>query len=710
LEQNINDIHSFNKLLESIMNPIEKIEALNNYATKIRSSNIKQSFSLSEQAINLAETNNYQKGLAYAYWNHGIACRLLAKYEEAFTDMDKAFQIYNKLDDKKGLSRILNSKGNIYLALSDYEQALYYLNKSLEVSDSADDIIQKAIILSNKPLIYQEIGDYPKALESYLKSMQIYSEHSDKIPFSLYNNIGIVYQNISDYATALEYYFRSLETCEQENNQMDKAYTLGNIAITYGELAEFDNSIKYFRDSLEIIRALGYKQAETNGLNNLADAYKKAGAYDKALKFLDQSIVISDDINDKSSMAFSLNLKGEIYLLMGEYVTSKKYFLESLDISKNINDSANLILAYIMLGKLYKSTGDSDSSLMSFVNAQQCAEQKKTLSELIEIHREISDIYSLMKKPDKALEHYKLHHKYESKQFDSNIDKRLKTIFIQNEIKIKDKDYQIAIRERELYKLKNVELAQLNSRLQFLNSEIKEFLGIAIHDLKNPLSGIKAFSNKLYNNLEKYSDEEIKEMAFEMERASNKMFDLIAKLLDVNAIESGNRNFNFLNLELAEVVKVTIDDFREAAKTKEINIIFKSESKSEVYADLLSLRQIIGNLISNAIKFSPFNKSVFISLNEDPENIEFHIKDEGPGLTTSDMAKLFKKFPRMSTKPTNNELSTGLGLYIVDKLIKANNGRIWCESREGSGADFIVEFPKVENLKIPIDKLGTVTA
>jgi signal transduction histidine kinase len=707
LENNLQDINSINKLLQGILNPVEKIESLNHYAEKIRASNINQSLSYSEQALSLAESNNYQKGLAYAYWNRGIAHRLLAKYDEAFTDMDKAFQIYTKLDDKKGLSRILNSKGNIYLSLSEYEQALYYLNKSLEISDASDDFLQKAIILSNIGLIHQETGDYPKALENYLKSMQIYSEHSDKIPFSLYNNIGIVYQNISDYATALEYYFRSLETCEQENNQMDKAYTLGNIAITYGELGEFDNSIKYFRDSLQIITSLGYKQAETNGLNNLADAYKKAGSFDKALRLLNQSMIISDEIGDKSSRAFSLNLTGEIYMLIGDFEVSKKYFLESLELSKNINDSLNKILAYILLGKLYKETGDNDASLMSFINAQQCAEQKNSLNELIEIHREISDIYSLMKKPEKALEHYKLHHKYESRQFDSNIDKRLKTIFIQNQIKTKDKDYLIALREKELYRLKNVELASLNDRLHFLNNEIKEFLGIAIHDLKNPLSGIKVYSHKLYNNLEKYSVEEIKEMAFEMEQASNRMFDLIAKLLDINKIETGSRNYNYINLELAEVVRVTIDDFREQALIKNINIIFNSDLKSEVYADLLSLRQIITNLISNALKFSPFNKSVYLSLKEDRENIELHIKDEGPGLTETDKLKLFKKFPRMSTKPTNNELSTGLGLYIVDKLVKANNGRIWCESREGCGADFVIEFPKVENLKIPFAELTT---
>jgi len=704
------EIININKLLQDIKNPIEKIEALNHYAEKIRPSNIAQSLLFSEQAIALAEANDFKKGLAYAYWNHGIACRLQARYDDALSSLDKALHLYNNLEDRKGQSRILNSKGNIYLTLLDSEQALYFFNKALELSISSDDKKQTAVIHSNFGLVYQETGDYPKALENYFKSMQIYSEHFNKIPFSLYNNIGIVYENIGDYATALEYYFRSLDACEQENKQIDRAYTLGNIAITYGDLGEYDNSIKYFRESLALIKELGYKQAETNALNNLADAYKKSGLYDKALLLLKQSIQISEENLDKSSKAFSLNLMGEVYLLIGEQKLSKQYFEESLELSKIINDSSNQISSYILLGKLYKSMGNHDAALMSFMNAQQSAEQKNSSNELIEIHREISEIYSLMNKPDKALEHYKRHHKYENEQFDLNVNKRLKTIFIQNEIKTRDKDYQLAVKEKELYKIKNVELVSLNNRLQYLNNEIKEFLSIAVHDLKNPLSGIKAFSKKLYTNFEKYSSDEIKIMAMEMERASIKMFNLIEKLLDVNAIETGNRLYKYTCLDLNDVINITIDDFREKAAVKDINIIFNESKDSYIYADLTSLRQITENLLSNAIKFSPAGKTVYIDLIEVPDNYELHIKDEGPGLTQSDKSKLFGKFPRMSAKPTGGELSTGLGLYIVKKLTESNNGAISCRSSEGNGAEFILSFPIYNTLKIPVEEVESLSA
>lgn len=690
------EIESLKLELQDIRDAVEKIDALNNYASKVRSSNIVLSLEFSQQAVELAEKSEYKEGLARAYWNRGIAGRLLAKYDDALKDFDSAYHIFLETGDVLGQSKILNSQGNIYFALSDYAKAIHYFNKASEAAARTDNRIQEAIIFSNIGLVYQETGDYPTALENYFKSMQIYADHSNKIPFSVYNNIGIVYQEIRDYATALEYYFRTLEAVEAENNLVDKAYTLGNIAMTYGDLKEYDNSIKYFRESLDIIKNLKYRQAETNGLNNLANAYKKAGLYEKALDYFRQAINLSEEIGDSYTKSLSLNLIGEIYATMGEYDSAKGYYEESLVLSKSTNDTKNQITSYLDLGKLYKNTQDLDASLRSFNSALGLAEQSKALKDMSEIHKEISGLYSLKEMPVKALEHYKIHHKLENEQYDSNIDKRLKAIFLQNQIKSKDKDYQIALKEKELYRLRNVELAELNTKLQNLNAEIKDFLGIVVHDLKNPLSGIKAYSGKLRRSFDKVSPDDIKEMAVEMEKASEKMFGLIERLLDANTIESGKRVYKFNRIDLSEVIELIVSDLAEAAKSKGIKISFKPGKNSDIYVDLTSIKQIVENLISNAIKFTPQEKNVCIEVVEKNGFYQAHVKDEGPGLTEQDKSKMFSKFPRMSAKPTGGELSTGLGLYIVKKLTDANNGKIWCESIEGKGADFIVEFPSYE--------------
>ena len=103
--------------------------------------------------------------------------------------------------------------------------------------------------------------------------------------------------------------------------------------------------------------------------------------------------------------------------------------------------------------------------------------------------------------------------------------------------------------------------------------------------------------------------------------------------------------------------------------------------------------QVLENLVSNAVKYSPPGKNIFVRLQHSAEAVRCEVQDEGPGLSPEDQKKLFGKFARLSAKPTGGEHSTGLGLSIVKKMVEAMNGKVWCESELGKGATFIVEFP-----------------
>ena len=109
-------------------------------------------------------------------------------------------------------------------------------------------------------------------------------------------------------------------------------------------------------------------------------------------------------------------------------------------------------------------------------------------------------------------------------------------------------------------------------------------------------------------------------------------------------------------------------------------------------------RQVLDNLISNAIKYSPPGKPVSVRLLQTESAVRCEIQDEGPGLSDTDQQKLFGKFARLTAQPTGGEHSTGLGLFIVKKLVTAMNGKVWCESELGKGATFVVEFGTVKSL------------
>lgn len=251
---------------------------------------------------------------------------------------------------------------------------------------------------------------------------------------------------------------------------------------------------------------------------------------------------------------------------------------------------------------------------------------------------------------------------------------------------------------RELNQTLEQRVEKRTRELVTLNNEKNEFLGIAAHDLKNPLSGILSSAEIL----ERYygGEEQTKRYVNMIVSASEQMLDIIENLLDVNKIESGLLKVHIIPISL-EVVAAVVEDYQQRATSKGIILRYHTapdEPVPTVLADEQALWQVMDNLVSNAVKYSPHWKSVNVRVlsRTDEEGKRFgrvEIQDEGPGISETDMHKLFDKFTRLSAQPTGGENSTGLGLSIVKKLVELQQGQVWCESELGKGATFIVEFP-----------------
>jgi signal transduction histidine kinase len=234
-----------------------------------------------------------------------------------------------------------------------------------------------------------------------------------------------------------------------------------------------------------------------------------------------------------------------------------------------------------------------------------------------------------------------------------------------------------------------------NQRLIKLDQEKNEFLGVVIHDLKNPLSGIQTFSEEIKTNYDQLSREEVVEFSDLIHDSSKRMFVLISNLLDINAIESGKFTLQFEQLELLSMIKNILHIYQSSANAKQVIMQLNSSSDSyPIYADKNAVVQILDNLISNAVKYSPWEKTVLINIEEKQNFICCSVKNEGAGFTEKDLQKLFQKFSKLSTQPTNGEHSTGLGLFIVKKLAESIHADIWCESEQGKGVIFTVSFPQ----------------
>jgi len=234
-------------------------------------------------------------------------------------------------------------------------------------------------------------------------------------------------------------------------------------------------------------------------------------------------------------------------------------------------------------------------------------------------------------------------------------------------------------------------LAKMNEELQELNELKNKFLGMAAHDLRNPLGVIRGMSHMI---LRSEMDEETKtDFLTSINEVSDQMLHLIDDLLDVSAIESGNFDLKCEKTDLGALVKDRVEIAAMIAKEKGITIATDDSEAPAVELDPARINQVIDNLLSNAVKFSSPDSTVETAVRPGDGGVELVVRDHGQGIPEHEVGKVFEAFEKLSTKPTAGEKSTGLGMAIVKRIIDAHGGTIAVESTLGEGTTFTVSLP-----------------
>jgi signal transduction histidine kinase len=241
----------------------------------------------------------------------------------------------------------------------------------------------------------------------------------------------------------------------------------------------------------------------------------------------------------------------------------------------------------------------------------------------------------------------------------------------------------------------NIVLEKRNKRLLKLNEEKNNLINIVAHDIRTPLNQILGLTEILQLSESKL-DQEQNEMLLQIKKSTERLSKMTNKILDIEAIEAGKSTIILEKVDLDMLVKEVVDNFKIQAEKKQIKLnLLSKEGIKTVFVDFLLAIEILENLISNALKFSPRNSEITVEIDKTTTDALIKISDKGEGLSKEDMGFLFKKFQKLSTVPTAGESSTGLGLSIVYKYVQQLNGRVWCESEKGKGSTFFVSFPLV---------------
>lgn len=568
---------------------------------------------------------------------------------------------------------------------------------------------------------------------------------ADKIEYrdglaGAYSLLGNNYLDFGDHEMASTYYLKGLRLEEELGNDRGIASALNNLSLIYVEQEDYDTAAEYLEESIKTWRSLNEEYQSLISTNNLGVIHRRQGNYKKALDYFwetSKQAILADEPDSLSYIIATLNI-GNTYRNMKDFSRAKIHLDTALEYLKRHSMTSHMIFTYIAMGNLHYDTGRFQDAIEYTNEGLRLAESEGMREKIKEGHQLMASIYESQDEYALAFHHFKLFHLHTDTLQSMQRGEKISELQSRFNVEQKDREIEILSKEAELREANLLKMNQLksfliagvvvlfiiiallynsnrtrklnnrslekqrrqieekNKELSDLNTEKDEFLSIAAHDLRNPLSSIN-LAVDMIDSEEEPDRKTIREYTELIRISSNRMIALINDVLKIHTIGADtHKNLTSLT-DINPLVEESLQHFFEPARSKNIHLkTVLNRTINPLIGNPDNILRILDNLISNAIKYSPKDSSVIISTNQKDGNIQISIRDQGPGISPDEQDKLFKKFSKLSNKPTGNESSTGLGLYIVKKICGTMNGIVRCESEPGCGSTFIVEFPAVK--------------
>ena len=593
----------------------------------------------------------------------------------------KAFEYYNQAKDSAIINadsvqygHSLNNIGRIYFNQGNYIEAYDYFFRSLEIFEAIQDYPSISYGYKSLAELYQSQDNYEKALEMSLKTADIRKEFDDPSGvISIYLEIAGIYVKMGNYNNGLTYFTKAYDIAEETEDEVNLAIIKLNIAKMNTERGRFEIALSNAKD---------------------------------ALKFLSKS----QNKNLLNQTNFQL---GVIYFYRGNYDIAKGYFTSVKEISSENNDITFERDAFYYLSKIYEREGNLAAAYNNFKAYEGLKEKTENANTARQIERLESRLAIELKEKENQIlvlnqEAYK---EVIRKQralnyaliaivllvllmlvmlfFTARKRRRQNRLLLLKNKQIEEQQLKITNQNKEI-KIQNDKLIIRNQELDDLNNEKDSMLGIVAHDMKAPFHRIKGLTELL--RLSKLNEEQEQYVKMIRNNSKHGMY-LINDLLDVNAIEIDKDKPVPSQLDLKRVIEDIVTTYVVELSNKEMNVQVECEPNSIIITDKVYLDRILDNLLSNAIKFSDLGSEIIIKGGKSEKGFWVSVKDFGQGFTELDREKLFKKFSKLSARPTGGESSNGLGLAIVKTLVDRLGGKIKLTSEKEKFSEFTVNFP-----------------
>ncbi len=703
------------KLSEQIKNKAETSEILNLLGSlHFRFNRYNEAILYYKQSLDIRYQNGLQSSTANTLENIARVYAQKLQYDDAFESLDEALKIREKFKDQLAIASTLNEMGNFYNQKGNIAEALRRYLMSLKIREKSGKDQDIAKSLTNIGITYRKLG--------LLKNATAYLEQARELTYKgkdpsetayILINLGNLYVDQKQYDIALQVFQEALLMRKKTGDEASIARTARNIAQVQMQIGQTDRARENLTLAIKISQKLNDGKAIADTYNELGNLERQAGNFKTATKYLESALKIYDESANFDGKALCLRKIGELQIKQGLLDIAEKNINQSIAIGKEIGNMVVIEYGYLAKHEFYKSTNNFKLALDYYVK-----------------HIKIRDSIDNARKNEKNLE----------AQLDLELDKKkeeIKTMeeevqFLRQEALLKELElerkrvsqyilisigiltlslgslafwgYRQKRKHNKVLEEKIITIRETNDKLHQseeslkLNVQTKDKLfSIIAHDLRSPFNALLGLTEILSERVSNLAPDEIKKLSTHINKSSNTVLTLIDNLLNWSRSQTGKITLHPELLSIKEVADFCIEVTMLSAKEKNISLKSRLTKNDIAFADKETITTVIRNLLSNAIKFTTNNGEVTIWANGNNGNIEVYITDTGVGISSDKLLQLFQIDKSTSTRGTNQESGTGLGLIICKEFVEKNKGSIRAESELKVGTTFTITLPNQIN-------------
>lgn len=653
-------------------------------------------------AIDKSIVIKYNKGIADGMVQLGEVYSLKGLYNKAEKSFSGARLLYLKLHNDVGLADCYIQTGRMYNRISNFGLASSYFNQALNINIRIKNEAGIAESYHNIGWVSDNIGKSSAALDNYFKSLSLNIKLHDNLgSANNYNNIGEIMKGMEIYPKSMEYYKRALTIWENAKNPQGVSTADQNIAEVYMLEKKYDEALAYINKSLKLTLAMDDKDGLAGLYRDLGLCYANKKDLTKALDYLGKSLKIATDYKLDADKTVTLSGYATIYNLQKDYKNAYRYAnlaKASADKLGNISLRANAAL----------SLSEALGGLGQYAEAYDMRKQYDDLKDSLKSDENVQKLtsYNLESSYNEKQRRLAEEQKARDQQYQEKIQRQgllsiiffivilgmIAVLIVYYKAKRKQQNINVKLEEKNHEVLQHQE--SINAQAVKLNESnvLKDrLISVLAHDLRAPLSTLRG----LFGLLE--DDSITHEQFLSMIPQALKKLEYTSDFLDTLLFWINSQMENFTNstktFTIKEIAAFEVQNYQEQAAEKGIRLVDIVPDALAVTADPNSIRIVIRNLITNAIKFSKKDDVISVSASTQDESfVVLSVKDTGVGMSEKQLNRLFKSKVDSGTG-TNNESGTGMGLLFCKDLIEKCNGNIWVESTQGYGTEFFFTLP-----------------